>query len=180
MSIIQPKHSWDRGLDYEKTYRFLLETIKTCKSEIKRRNCVVLLVQLRNGTRVSEAIDACREMQATNSREVQIMCRKQRKNPNVRLVVYPEELSFNLIRGYDFSGLTSAVLRSYALKRFGFNTHSLRYAFVTHALRRGVSPVILAKITGHKDLSVILTYAQTQSAHQLLKDALRYNIQSLK
>jgi len=98
----------------------------------------------------------------------------------VRLVVYPEELSFNLIRGYDFSGLTSAVLRSYALKRFGFNTHSLRYAFVTHALRRGVSPVILAKITGHKDLSVILTYAQTQSAHQLLKDALRYNIQSLK
>jgi len=40
----------------------------------------------------------------------------------------------------------------YCRRAYGFNTHSLRYAFVSYLLKRGVSPSIAAKITGHRSL----------------------------
>jgi len=38
-----------------------------------------------------------------------------------------------------------------------FNTHSLRYAFITHLLRPSHSPSIAAKIMGHSPLTTSFT-----------------------
>jgi site-specific recombinase XerD len=59
-------------------------------------------------------------------------------------------------------------IADYAKKTYGFNTHALRYAFVTYLLRRGVSPSIIAKITGHRSLDYILHYTEVKTAEDIL------------
>ncbi len=64
-------------------------------------------------------------------------------------------------------------IKSYCRRTYGFNTHSLRYAFITYLARKGVAPQIIAKITGHRDLSHILTYTERKTAEDLLRDLFR-------
>jgi len=45
---------------------------------------------------------------------------------------------------------------------------SLRYAFVTYLLSKGVSPSFIARITGHRNLSHILTYTEMKTAEDIL------------
>jgi len=56
----------------------------------------------------------------------------------------------------------------YCRRAYGFNTHSLRYAFVSYMLKRGVSPSIVAKITGHRSLDYILHYTEVRLAEEVL------------
>ena len=60
-------------------------------------------------------------------------------------------------------------LKVYSKCTYGFNTHSLRYAFITYLLRQGVSPSIIAKITKHSRLDYILTYTQEKTAEEVLR-----------
>jgi len=48
------------------------------------------------------------------------------------------------------------------------STHSLRYAFVSYLLKKGVSPSIVAKITGHRSLDHILHYTEVRLAEEVL------------
>ncbi|RLF23437.1 MAG: hypothetical protein DRN15_06345 [Thermoprotei archaeon] len=57
----------------------------------------------------------------------------------------------------------------YARKELGINRHSLRYAFITYLLRKGISPSLIAKITRHKNLNYILTYTQQKTADKILE-----------
>ena len=72
-----------------------------------------------------------------------------------------------------FSGALSNAwepgVKVYAKKVLGINTHSLRYARITHMLRN-ISPSIVAKITGHKKLDYILTYTQIKTAEEALRN----------
>jgi len=61
-------------------------------------------------------------------------------------------------------------VRNWFRTNFKLNTHSLRYAFITHALKRGINPSIIAKITKHSRLDYILTYTQTKAAEEVLKN----------
>jgi integrase len=73
-----------------------------------------------------------------------------------------------------FSGALSNAwepgVKVYAKKVLGINTHSLRYARITHMLRNSISPSIVAKITGHKKLDYILTYTQIKTVEEALKN----------
>jgi site-specific recombinase XerD len=60
----------------------------------------------------------------------------------------------------------------YTRKTYGFNTHALRYAFITHLLKKGVSPSIIARITGHASLDYILHYTELKTAEDILASAL--------
>ena len=60
-------------------------------------------------------------------------------------------------------------IKVYAVKELWINTHSLRYARITHMLRNNVSPSIVAKITGHKKLDYILKYTQIKTAEEALR-----------
>ncbi len=61
-----------------------------------------------------------------------------------------------------------AKISTWVRKTYGFNTHSLRYAFVSYLAQKKYPPQIIAKITGHKRLDYILHYTQEKAAHELL------------
>ncbi|MCG2874725.1 MAG: tyrosine-type recombinase/integrase, partial [Acidilobus sp.] len=136
---------------------------------------VVLLVQLRNGSRIGEAIEAVRQFCETKATAVRVRIEKH-KEGDTRLMVLPEELRGKEGKEY----LAQACLRLAKVKNpksavkvyckatYGFNTHSLRYAYITYLLSKGVNPSLVAKITGHKNLSYILHYTQLKTAEDIL------------
>jgi integrase len=166
--------SWDLGLDYRQIYRMILAKVK---EHINRRAfasycyACVLLIQLRNGSRVSEAVDAAIKLADQKSSEVYVKVRK-RRDEYERLMVLPEELKIQDIavcREILSRGNAALRVKVYAKKILGINTHSLRYARITHMLRNNISPSIVAKITGHKKLDCILTYTQIKTAEEALR-----------
>ena len=160
--------SWDRGLDYEAWMRrFTRDLNKT-----KNPNLVLAIIQLRNGLRVSEAVRAYKHFLKHKSLEFEIEVSK-RKKPEKRLVVIPEFLLGwidNCIEDlYKDDRQIYTRYRLFLYRRYGLNTHSLRYAFITYLLREGVSPSIVAKITKHRRLDYILTYTQNKIAEDILR-----------
>ncbi|MFP3321024.1 MAG: hypothetical protein RXO24_10685, partial [Acidilobus sp.] len=60
------KRGWDSGLDYNETYQKILSHL----NRSKKPQDVVLLIQLRNGSRVGEAVEALRQFCETGKSEV--------------------------------------------------------------------------------------------------------------
>jgi integrase len=136
---------------------------------------VVLLVQLRNGSRVGEAVEATVRFCEAGQDQVLVRVEKHRDGDQC-LMVLPEELRSGEGRrllGEACSRLSAlrnpkAAVKVYCRRAYGFNTHSLRYAFVSYLLKRGVSPSIVAKITGHRSLDHILHYTEVKLAEEVL------------
>ena len=170
--------SWDLGLDYTRTYRQLLRKIKEHYRRKAFRHytyAIILLIQLRNGARVSEAIEGLKKFIETRSNKVEVRVRKHKK-PEYRLMVLPKELSHKdlapckpILEETDNEKLKKRV-QLYARKELGINTHSLRYAFITYLLKKGISPSLIAKITHHRNLNYILTYTQQKTANEILEE----------
>jgi integrase len=97
---------------------------------------------------------------------------RKRRDGYERLMVLPEELKIHdisICREILSRGNATLRVKVYAKKMLGINTHSLRYARITHMLRNNISPSIVAKITGHKKLDYILTYTQIKTAEEALR-----------
>jgi Phage integrase family. len=165
------RQGWDSCVDYRKAYAQILgHLIKTGHPWD-----VVLLIQLRNGSRIGEAVEATRQFCESKATTVRVRVEKHKGN-DTRLMVLPEELRDRQGRDY----LAQACLRLakvrnpksavkvYCKATYGFNTHSLRYAFITYLLSKGVSPSFIAKITGHRNLSYILHYTELKTAEDIL------------
>jgi len=161
---------WDKGVDYDHAYELLARGLtKAIKRKDRVRVCynAILLTQLRNGCRVSEAVRAFKEFLKTRASELKVEVAKKKKK-ELRLIIIPHEaldntstivaLCYDLLH-LDDKTLTNRV-KSWCRFEYEFNTHSLRYAFITHLLRMGVSSSIVAKITKHSRLDYILTYTQ--------------------
>jgi len=165
------RRGWDACLDYREAYSQILGHLYRTGHPWD----VILLIQLRNGSRIGEAIEAVRQFCETKATAVRVRIEKH-KEGDTRLMVLPEELRNK--EGREL--LAKACLRlekvkaprvdiaDYAKKTFGFNTHALRYAFITYLLKRGVSPSIIAKITGHRSLDHILHYTEMKTAEDIL------------
>jgi len=165
------KRGWDACVDYKEAYSQILGHLYRTGHPWD----VVLLVQLRNGSRVGEAIEAVRQFCETKATAVRVRIEKH-KEGDTRLMALPEELRGKEGREY----LAQACLRLAKVKNpksavkvyckatYGFNTHSLRYAFITYLLSKGVNPSLVAKITGHRNLSYILHYTELKTAEDLL------------
>jgi integrase len=136
---------------------------------------VVLLVQLRNGSRVGEAVEATVRFCKAGQDQVLVRVEKHRDGDQ-RLMALPEELRSSEGRQLlseacaALSALRNpkAAVKVYCRRAYGFNTHSLRYAFVSYLLKKGVSPSIVAKITGHRSLDHILHYTEVRLAEEVL------------
>jgi len=166
------KHVFDRGLDFELTYRKLARLLG---SESGKRRCYVAiaLLQLRNGLRAVEAVRAFKYFLATKQLEFEIPVAKKRV-PETRLVVVPAEFaSVNLDTCVEMLSVDDKKIthryKNWLLANLKINTHSLRYAFITYLLKHGVSPSIIAKITRHSKLDFILHYTQQKAAEEILK-----------
>jgi len=178
-----PRH-WDEGLDYEKTYKRLVNHLRALREDatekglVRRFYTMVLLTQLRNGSRVGEAIDMVCHAMRTGERDARVRVEK-RSDGETRRMILPDEITRldllqtravceeRLARGKRW---LVSLISTYARRRLGFNTHSLRYAFITHLSRHGYSPQVIAKITGHKRLDFILSYTQEKLADKILEN----------
>ncbi len=165
---------WDRGVKYADAYKQLVNIIKENSAkpgERAARNLAIaciLLVQLRNGSRVSEAHEALQKYFETKEKIVSVRVRKQ-KHPEERKMYIPKE-----VRNVEKSRVlgaypTLANVEKWCERHLGYNTHSLRYAWITEAARRHIAPQIIAKVTGHKTLNMILGYTQQKAADDLLE-----------
>lgn len=98
---------------------------------------------------------------------------EKRKDNAERLIVIPTVIPKRLLEGacHWLEGVEdpSTALSIYSLRTYGFNTHSLRYAFITKMVKNGVQPSVIAKITGHKTLSHIITYTEAKEAEEILR-----------
>jgi integrase len=165
------RRGWDACVDYKEAYSQILGHLYKTGHPWD----VVLLVQLRNGSRVGEAIEAVRQFCETKATAVRVRIEKH-KEGDTRLMVLPEELRGKEGKEY----LAQACLRLAKVKNpksavkvyckatYGFNTHSLRYAYITYLLSKGVNPSLVAKITGHRNLSYILHYTEMKTAEDIL------------
>jgi len=133
----------------------------------------VLLIQLRNGSRVSEAVRALRRFLEARSVEVEVEVSKKKRR-ETRLMVIPGEVVAAAAPCRELLGVEEKALvnrvKSYCRYTYGFNTHSLRYAFITYLLRQGVNPSIVARITRHSRLDYILRYTQEKAAEDALRN----------
>lgn len=167
---------WDKGVHYDYAYGRLVSLVR--KAEYPA-SCyaAVLLVQLVNATRVSEAVRAFREFLKRDASEVRVQVSKRRK-PVKRLVVKPAEVDAVRALCADLADVDEGRLinrvKVFAVRRLGINTHSLRYAGVTRLLRLGLTPPEVAKITGHATLDEVLTYTQRVTAEEVLRRAARW------
>jgi site-specific recombinase XerD len=118
-------------------------------------------------------VRAFKQFLTTKSFELQVPVSKKRRKQEERLMIIPRELQSIVSPCFDLKDVDEKVLvnrvKSYCVRTYNFNTHSLRYAFITHLLRLGVSPSIIAKITKHSRLDFILAYTQERAAEEILK-----------
>jgi Phage integrase family. len=160
------RKSWDRGVDYTHTYSRILSLIRRARTAKQRCAFAVALIQLRNGARASEALRAYDIWRQTGEVVINVHVSKKKKE-EYRLMVIPEEIRglrecIDVEVGYH-------TYRTLIYKKLGINTHSLRYSFITHLLKMGVNPAIIAKITKHSKLDFILTYTQEKAAEDILR-----------
>jgi integrase len=163
---------WDKGLDYESTYSRLLRKISSVKRDKTKCYLIIALVQLRNGSRISEAIRAFKEWIRTSKSELYVRVSKKKRHED-RLMIIPEEILQYRLLCIDLLDLSDKTLRErvratlyYHLK---INTHSLRYAFITHLLRSGVNPAIVSKIVRHSRLDTLMSYVQVKESESVLR-----------
>lgn len=161
--------SWDRGVEYEYILNKLIRLINTEKSNKNKCYASILLIQLVNGGRISEAVRGYKEYLKTGKTELRVRVSKK-KQEDLRLMIIPN----NVVKCYDVSEIGDKELRDrviyYCRKKLKVNTHSLRYSFITYLLRNNVSPAIISKITHHAKLDLILHYTQQKTAEGLLRN----------
>lgn len=165
------KKTWDRGLDFDRVKSEFERELKNCGRGTTYSNLAVLYIQLLNGSRVSEAVDAFNEFLRTGKRDLQIRLRKRwRKDKETgdvtQIIEFRRMLIPSLIKRYGVPRTTSQV-KVFAARR-GMNTHSLRYAFVGHLSQQGIAPQLIAKITHHRKLDRIVDYTSQKIADELL------------
>jgi integrase len=165
--------TWDKGLDFENTYNKIARHMNKAKPPAKCHDAI-LLIQLRNGSRVSEAVRAFKLFLETKSLELEVLVSKKRQKQEKRLMVIPNEVLALVSPCFDLRNVEDKVLvnrvKNYCIETYGFNTHSLRYAFITYLLRQGVNPSIVAKITRHSRLEYIQRYTQEKVAEDTLRN----------
>jgi integrase len=166
--------SWDYNVDYEKAYRELTKLLQVESKGFTKCYAAISLIALRNGSRIGEAIEAFKEFLKTSKVKIYVRVEKHKKE-DYRLMVIPKEIvEDDLTPCFRLLDKDKDVIRAnvnkYLHRRLGINAHSLRYAFITYMLRKGVSPSIIAAITSHKNLNMILKYTERKEAEKLLEE----------
>jgi integrase len=164
--------SWDKGVDYIATYELILRNIKRLQYPSK---CyfIISLIQLRNGSRVSEAIRAFKRWLITGNQEIYVEVSKK-KNPEARLMIIPSEIMDYRRECLELSTIGDRALRErvrwalyYYLK---LNTHSLRYSYITFLLKEGVNPALVSKLIRHSRIDTLLRYIQLKESDRVLRE----------
>jgi len=169
-----PKKSWDRGIPYKQIRERLLMLIDVARHQVslgykrarkRLANLYVLLTQLDNASRVSEAFEAYLRFVETGEREIEVRVRKQRKDPEFRVVMIPPEVP----DPPDAPRPTSLAAVKVFAQSIGLNTHTLRYARITDLAKRQIHPAMIGRITEHRNLNLLIRYIQKEEARRTLR-----------
>ena len=152
--------------------------------------CLIAMIQLRNGSRISEAVDAFRKFISCkkftqrqyikiaksesikykrDTKEKYITKRRNREMmfPNKWISVSHIDTISSYIKDISNKRLQKRVL-DYMLKYHKCNTHSLRYAFINYMLYDQKRPMTdIAKFVGHSSINQLLTYTQLKNTQQI-------------
>ena len=178
---------WDKGVDYETMY---LRIVRHMKSPVAQRRppgrgkkkkrfalaCydAILLIQLKNASRVSEAVRAFREYLVTKKSELEVQVSKKRKKELRKMIIPQEVLDMDCNICLDMLDVPEQRIidnvKHYSKKQYDANTHSFRYSRITYLLRQGVDSAIIAKITHHSNVNFIRTYTQQKLADEILRN----------
>jgi integrase len=181
------RRKWDKGLDFKQTLARLLEFKKWVRSspnigKLKRRalrNANILLLALLNGLRISEAVECYYKwLEDPAAKEITVRVAKSRRE-KYRLCVTEglDGADYKLTRGLEKP--RPGALQSWSIRRFGFNTHSLRYAFINYMLSQGHDPATVSKIIAHSKLETLLSYIQERRAREALVEEARRALRGL-
>ena len=180
--------SWDSGIDYKKAYKTILKYINTIKEQKKLKTrskklakAIILLIQLRNASRIGEAIEAFRKFKEERKREVRVRVEK-RKDGAERLMILPEEVKIEDLDECDDENLYPENLNDFCKRTFVFErvdgrhtrttTHGLRYAAISELFSKGISAPAVAKAIGRKKHEDIGRYFEQDLAEKILREQL--------
>ncbi len=190
---------FDRDLDFEDIKTKLLNTFDII---IHKRNpkhidfnqlvyITISLIQLRNGSRISEAINAFKLFMTDQSNDKVIVKiakseslkynktgEKIHTKPRFRKIMFPNKwITFDIMLNFykvdpNLLDIDNDVLRKrilkYLLDHFKCNTHSLRYAFINYMLYIEKRPMTdVAKFVGHVNVSQLVRYTQLKNSDQI-------------
>ena len=176
------EYSWDLGLDFEEWAGRLRKDLKVYREKALsgRKRYIprftytaILLTQLLNASRISEAVDAVIYYVETSHREYTIQARKK----GVKRYMYiPTDIRHDDIiimkTGFSYHGHNRKRItistKVYANRALGINTHSLRYAGITF-YNQFMSTAGVRRITGHTKEETVANYIQYRTARDILK-----------
>jgi len=197
----QINHGFDRGIDYESMKEKIINASNKYlklynehqnKTDFGRLVFVVIAgIQLRNGSRISEAVKAFIlfvnkgisnrvTVKISKSDGFRVMKDGTRKQKIIRFreMMWPadwfDSSIYKLIKDneltYEFieSGTLKKRVLDFLRRHMDSNTHSLRYAFINYMLyvvKR--PPEDIAKFVGHIDTKMLTRYTQTKNCHQI-------------
>jgi Phage integrase family. len=174
---------WDKGVDFLQA-RVMLENILKSQASVLVATLPklnkhlgntfiknsVAYIQLMNGARVSEALEALRHYIKTKQITFKLPAKKTKVLRPFRI---PELIQVNKILYDTYSSFAFEIDKHdiiVHLKRvFGWNSHSLRYAFIRYAIEKGYSAEVLALILGHKKIDTTLNYSRNIRSESILE-----------
>jgi len=161
--------SYAKNVDFEEAFKKILKALSDHIEDKKYNKALkdfILLIQLANGMRISEAIEAAKKIIEDGIMELQM---ESLKHGDVRVVRVPPQVPrvwiSKLRRVSEYPSRNAVIM--YCKRTFGVNTHALRHAFITYMAKRGVPPQLIARITGHKKLDMILRYTSKAKAEDI-------------
>jgi integrase len=208
------KNGWDKGLDFKIIKKKLINELERIYNQIeqiseenankydtKKKNLIkkliyltISLIQLRNGCRITEAVNAFKIFNESGDHNKKVIVKigksdatKVKKDgkrvklkARYRKIEFPNEWIDIDVFGYiSKSSALNDVLKcsnikrrifDYLTKNFNCNTHSLRYAFISYLLyEKKVEPIIVAKFVGHANTNQLHRYSQMKEVDKIFK-----------
>ncbi len=200
---------FDRGVDYREMKDKLIEGTKTIisdiekivdespKSQYKKLNLrrkyiytVISIIQLRNGSRISEAVNAFElflekghlledkvnvKIAKSKSTKYKKGGEKMKTKTRYRKIIFPLNWIDSIydienIRGYleDYEGNINKRVLDFLRMTYGCNTHSLRYAYINYMLYTEKKEMtVVAKFIGHSNINQLIRYTQCKESDKL-------------
>lgn len=161
----------------------------------KLNYCLIAMIQLRNGSRISEACMAYRSFMAGHDLNDPVIVKIAKSEKTTikkdtgeeyttraryRKITFPDwfkKEDFNFLKKRsDTKNLQKCIslkkrTLDYLRKYHECNTHSLRYAFINYLLHDKKQEMnTVAKIVGHVNLNMLVKYTQNKNVDKLLFD----------
>lgn len=200
--IVEVPTGFDRNIDYSdmkdkliKRIKELYERYDNCPKDIGMKRiiyAVIAAIQLKNGSRISEAVKAFILFvnKGINNRVIVKISKsgamktmrdgtKKKTKIRAREMMWPQWISRDVYKIITKSNVTEKIINAGTLKKrvldyllinFKCNTHSLRYAFINYALyvlKRPINDV--AKFVGHANVAQMVTYTQVKNCNQIFE-----------